>query len=322
MLASRSRQRVLRPIEAAAGSDGHVIASEGPDVRLRGMNWDTSQPRGPSPGSTLHQRAPLVPPRLTAQRRRPTDFEREATRLVNSMTAVLGSSVKAGRTRLHLTQEGLADRVGVHQSWISKIESGHGRAVPLALWVRIGHALGQPFAASMSRPIGEPRQPIDAGHLAMQEHLLRLARTTGRTASFELPTRPHDPTRSIDVCVRDAQHRVLIIEEAWNTFGDIGAAIRATNRKSAEALDLAATIDDGPPYRVAIVWIIRDSAANREIIGRYPEIVQAAFPGSSRGWVDALTRGTAPPEAKGFAWYDPATNRVGERRRPAQGRDR
>ncbi len=228
---------------------------------------------------------------------------------------MLGNNVKAGRIRLHLTQQGLADRVGVHQSWISKIESGHGRAVPLTLWVRLGHALGQPLAASMSRPLGEGRQPIDAGHLAMQEHLLRLARTIGRTASFELPTRPLDPSRSIDVCVRDTNHRVLIIEEAWNTFGDIGAAIRATNRKAAEALDLAATVDDGPPYRVAMVWVVRDSAVNREIIGRYPGIIEAAFPGSSRGWVEALTRGTEPPPAPGLVWHDPATGRLIARRK-------
>ncbi len=175
--------------------------------------------------------------------------------------------------------------------------------------------LGQPVAASMSRPLGEPRQPVDAGHLAMQEHLLRLARTTGRTASFELPTRPLDPSRSIDVCVRDANHRVLIIEEAWNTFGDLGAAIRATNRKSAEALGLAATVDDGPPYRVAMVWVVRDSAANREILRRYPEIVQTAFPGSSRGWVDALTRGTEPPLGSSLVWHDPATGRLIARRK-------
>ncbi len=222
------------------------------------------------------------------------------------------------KTEIAVPSAALADRVGIHQSWISRIESGHGRAVPLGLWIRIGQALGQPCAVSMSRPLGEPRQPIDAGHLAMQEHLLRLARMTGRTASFELPTRPLDPSRSIDVCVRDAIHRVLIIEEAWNTFGDIGAAIRATNRKSAEALDLAATVDDGPPYRVAIVWIVRDSTANRGIIGRYPEIVQAAFPGSSRGWVAALTRGMEPPPGSGFVWHDTAAARLTARRRSAR----
>ncbi len=295
------------------------------------MNRDTSLPGGSGPSASFQQStAPDAPPphdqparldpgtRPTRARRRQTDFDREAIRLTDSIATTLGDSVKSGRIRLHLTQAAFAGRVGVHQSWISRIESGHGQAVPLGLWIRIGQALGQPFAISMSRPLGESRQPIDAGHLAMQEHLLRLARATGRTASFELPTRPLDPSRSIDVCVRDATQRALIIEEAWNTFGDIGAAIRATNRKSAEALDLAATVDDGPPYRVAVVWIVRDSAANRGIVGRYPEIMRAAFPGSSRGWVAALTRGMEPPPDSGFVWHDSASGRLVARRRAAR----
>jgi hypothetical protein len=116
-----------------------------------------------------------------------------------------------------------------------------------------------PLAASFSRPIGALGEPADAGHLARQESLLTLARATGRTATFELPTRPADPRQSIDVCALDARHRVLIIQEAWNTFGDIGAAVRSTNRKTVQAADLAATIDDGAPYRVATVWVPTDS---------------------------------------------------------------
>lgn len=243
---------------AKRGSAGacDVIASEGPDVRLRGMN----------PTST--------------SRHRPTDTIREADRLSRSMANVLGTSVKAGRVRLRLTQAELAHRVAVHRSWISRIELGSGQAVPLAIWTALGVALGRPLAVSFTRPLGEPREPIDTGHLAMQERLLALARATGRTATFELPTRPSDPSRSIDVCVRDARHRVLIIEEAWNTFGDLGAATRSTNRKAAEAADLAATIDDGPPYRVAAVWIVRPSSTNRALLARYPSIFGAACPGS------------------------------------------
>jgi hypothetical protein len=132
----------------------------------------------------------------------------------------------------------------------------------------------------------------------MQERLLELARATGRTAQFELPTRPLNPRHSIDIGARDARHRVLLIEEAWNTFGDLGAAIRSTNRKTAEASDLAATIDDGPPYRVAAVWVVRPSAANRRLLARYPEIFRSAFPGSSRAWVAALTTGAHRPRSQ------------------------
>ena len=211
---------------------------------------------------------------------------------------------------MRITERELSDHVAVDQTRISQIELGRGEGAPLSLWIAIGVALDQPLAVSFTRPLGEPRQLVDAGHLEMQEYLLGLARTTGRSASFELPTRPADPSRSIDVGVRDARHRVLIIEEAWNTFGDLGGAIRATHRKAAEAVDLAATIDDGPPYRVATVWVVRANAANRAIVGRYPAVAANAFPGSSRRWAVALTSGEAPPDDPGLVWYDPATRRI------------
>ncbi len=252
---------------------------------------------------------------VTRTRHRPTQTNREAARLSMAVAESLGRAVRAGRVRLHISQAQLAVRVGVHQSRISRIELGHGGPVPLALWVALGVALGRPLAISFTRPLGEAREPADAGHLAMQERLLELARTTGRSGTFELPTRPADPRRSIDVCVRDRRYRVLLVQEAWNTFGDLGAAIRSTNRKVAEAAVLAATIDDGPPFRVATIWIVRPSAANRMLVGRYPQIFGAAFPGPSRAWASALTTGTAPPREPGLVWLDPASGRISEWRR-------
>ncbi len=264
------------------------MASEGLDVRLPDMNT-TATPR-----------------------RRPTDNIREADRRSRAIAEALGIAVRTERTRLRLSQGELAARVGVHQSSISRLELGRGERVPIGLWAAIGVALGRSLAVTFSRPLGETRGPVDAGHLAMQERLLTLARATGRTATFELPTRPADPSRSIDICVRDARHRVLIIEEAWNTFGDLGAAARSTNRKLAEATDLAATIDDGPPYRVAAVWVVRPTSANRALLGRYPAIFKAACPGSSRRWMNAVLSTEPPPQACGLVWLDPASGRVTE----------
>jgi len=245
-------------------------------------------------------------------RRRSTDTVREADRLCRSIAGALGPMVRRGRLRLRLTQAQLAERTGVHQSWISRIELGRGQGAALETWIAIGVALGQPLAVAFSRPLDAFRGPADTGHLAMQERLLTLARETGRTATFELPTRPADPARSIDVCVRDARHRVLIIEEAWNTFGDVGAAARGTSRKRAEAGDLATTIDNGVPYRVASVWVVRPSATNRNLLARFPSIFSAACPGSSRSWTRALTSTGAPPDEPGLVWLDPSSERVTE----------
>jgi transcriptional regulator with XRE-family HTH domain len=231
--------------------------------------------------------------------------QREATTLAGT----LGEVVRIGRRAKRMSLADLGSRVGLSRTRIAEIERGEGTGTPLHTWVAMGIALDRPLAVGFSRPLGEPHGPADAGHLEIQEHVLRLAHATGRQGTFELPTRPSDPTRSTDVGLRDDRLRVRILAECWNTFGDLGAAIRTTNRKTAEA---AAT---WPEDRVATVWIVRASAANRRLLATYPHIVDAAFPGSSRAWVRALTEGTEPPPEPGLVWYDPATHRLTEHRR-------
>jgi hypothetical protein len=218
---------------------------------------------------------------------------------------------------MSMTQRAASASIGVSQSAWSRIERGHGSQVSLQTWIAIGIALDRPLAVSFTRPLGELREPFDAGHLEIQEHILRLARATGRHGAFELPTRPTDPARSTDVGIRDDWHLALIQAECWNTFGDLGAAIRATNRKAAEAAAhaIATTAGDAEPYRVATVWVVQASAGNRALLARYPHIVESAFPGSSRRWVAALTIGEPPPTAPGIVWYDPGTHRLTEFRR-------
>jgi transcriptional regulator with XRE-family HTH domain len=229
----------------------------------------------------------------------------EAARLA----ITLGTQARSARRGRRLTLAAIARRTGISVSRLSEIERGLGARAPLDTWVALGIALGRPLAVSFSRPLDEDRSPADAGHLEVQEHILKLAHATGRHGTFELPTRPLDPSRSTDVGLYDPRERTRIHVECWNTFGDLGAAVRATNRKQAEA---AAT---WPDDRIATVWVIRASAADRAILSRFPHIVDAAFPGSSRAWVRALSEGTPPPLQQGLVWFDAATGRLVERRR-------
>jgi transcriptional regulator with XRE-family HTH domain len=233
------------------------------------------------------------------------------------LAGTLGAVVRVARRAAGLSLADLGARVGVSRTRIAEIERGEGIGAPLQTWISLGLAVGRPLAVTLSRPLEEPRWPADASHLEIQEHVLRLARRTRRHGTFELPTRPTDPSRSTDVGLRDDRHRAMIQAECWNTFGDLGAAVRATNRKAAEAAAhaISTTVGDAEPYRVATVWIVRASAANRAMLARYPHIVDAAFPGSSRRWCLALAEGTEPPVQPGVVWFDPATKRLTEHRR-------
>jgi hypothetical protein len=106
----------------------------------------------------------------------------------------------------------------------------------------------------------------------------------------------------------------MILNECWNTFGDIGAAARATMRKTAE-LEALATGRWGEDARVRVVWIVRATARNRALLARYPEIFASRFPGSSRAWLRALTEGSEPPTEPGLVWCDVAATRLLEWRR-------
>jgi transcriptional regulator with XRE-family HTH domain len=242
--------------------------------------------------------------------RKRTDTQIHGDALSGAIAATLGRDARGTRRHRRRTQQQVADAIGISRSRYADIERGDGATAPLETWVRIGAALGRPLAVAFSREIDQT-EPRDAGHLAAQELVLRLARAQGRTASFELPTRTADPIRATDVGLRDDGHRVLVLAEIWNRVDDLGAAARATDRKVAEASAAAVFAGaDDEPYRVASVWLLVDTAANRRIVARYPEIIRARFRGSSVAWVRALVEGATPPVQPGIAWIDPRSGRI------------
>jgi transcriptional regulator with XRE-family HTH domain len=232
----------------------------------------------------------------------------EARRVNQEQLARLGGEIRSTRRRRRMTQADLARRVGVAQSTISHIERGVGGSLSLDVWQRVFVALGRRLDVSAGRdPLAET---ADAGHLAIQELVLRLGRRAGYARSFELPSRPADPSRSTDVGLRDDRRRTMILGECWNTIGDLGAAARATSRMVAEAEELAVAVGGERPFTVRAVWVVRATARNRALIARYPEVFAARFPGSSARWVAALTTEAEAPAEPGLVWCDGAATRL------------
>ena len=243
-----------------------------------------------------------------------TSIQTESATETKRIAATLGGEARTTRRRSRRTQAQAAEAAGISRARYADIERGEGDRAPLDLWVRIGLAIDRPLAVSFSRDI-DPAELADAGHLAAQELALRLLSAggsgRGRQASFEAPTRPSDPSRSADICIRDDARRTIVIAEIWNRLDDLGAAARATSRKVADAEALAVVAGgDGPAYRVVVGWLLVDTAANRRLVARYPAILRARFPGSSIDWVRALTDGTDPPAEPAIAWVDVRAGRL------------
>jgi hypothetical protein len=56
------------------------------------------------------------------------------------------------------------------------------------------------------------------------------------------------------------------------------------------------------PHAVGLVWVVRATRRNRELVRRYPEVFAARFPGSSVAWAKALNEGTESPSEPGLVW--------------------
>jgi len=239
-------------------------------------------------------------------RKRRGNVAMEAARRWQERRVSVGRDVRSMRVARRWTQTELAERAGIGRMMIGRIETGTA-ALDAEVLERLGAAFGVRVLLGFGR---DPVEDVaDAGHLAMQELALRLGRRAGFVAQFELATRPQNPRHSADSALADDRRKVAVEIECWNTFGDIGAAARSSARKVAELEELVAH-RWGEEGSVSSVWIVRDTARNRSIIARYPEVFRSRFPGSSESWVRALTAGGDVPAEPGLVWCDLKATRI------------
>lgn len=252
-----------------------------------------------------------------AVKKRRSKLEITALRELQAHLRNAGQQIRAARRRRGWIQKELGRRAELSQQTVSQLERGDGATLSLAAWKRVCLVVGVRFEIKLGRDSLE--LPADAGHLAIQEFMLRLGRATGYDRTFELPTKSSDPSRSTDVGLVNHSKRRLVRIECVNTFGDIGAAVRSSDRKQREAEGLAIALGHGAPYTVHEVWVVRDTRRNRALVSRYPEIFAARFPAPSRAWTRALSTGIEPPGDAGLVWCDSNATRLYEWRRSRTG---
>ena len=221
---------------------------------------------------------------------------------------VLGPEVRRSRQRRRLTQRALAARVGLSRSRIADVEAGAAAGLPLETWFALADALGRYLRFEIGRdPLEEP---ADAGHLHMQQLILRLAPQAGYD-DRRVELAGHSGRGWTDVALVKRAARLLVLVECVNSVGDLGASFRSSDRKTAEAEQLATALggDEGT-LRVGVCWVVRDTARNRELVNRYESVFSARFPGSSVTWVAALTKGGPVPDEPGLVWCDVKATRL------------
>ena len=167
----------------------------------------------------------------------------------SSFARTAGAEVQQSRLRRHLTQKQLAARVGLSRSRLAAIEAGNGAALPLTNWFALADTLGRFLRIEFTR---DPLEgPTDAGHLDIQQLVIKFRSPAGfDDRMIELPG--HTGRGWTDVALVKRAARVLVLIECVNVIGDLGQSFRSSDRKEAEAHQLAAALGgDGGAFMVS-----------------------------------------------------------------------
>ena len=255
---------------------------------------------------------------MASRRRRRAGAARMAGRQRSGEVAVrLGRGLREARLPLRMRQADVADRAGVSQSWISRMERGKGGSASLETWAAAAAAVGEQLVGFLERAPGADR-PRDYEHLKRQELIVATTRAGGWRA---LPEESVDDdwtrSRSVDVALLRAVRREAAVVEVIDFFDDVGAAKRnldgklaALDRRLTHGRDLTA-----PGWRVGGLLVVRGTRRNRALVREFGALFAASFPGGSLAWLRALTDPAAPmPNEAGFVWTDVVGTRLMEAR--------
>lgn len=251
------------------------------------------------------------------RRAKRTELTGEAKRLNRERLGRIGAELRVSRKRRRHRQVDVGRRAGLSRSAVGSIERGHGGTFSADSLQAVSMAVGRRLDFQLSSDV--QAEPADAGHLAIQELVLRLAeRPDSRDRSSCRRGRPIPRVRRTS-----GSATIDVAYSCWNTIGDRGAGARSSERKRAEAEQMAVAIgplredDTVEPYRVRGCWVVRATARNRALVARYPEVFATRFPGSSSHRARALTEGVEPLAEPGLLWCDVAATRLFAWRRRA-----
>jgi transcriptional regulator with XRE-family HTH domain len=242
------------------------------------------------------------------RRRRASSFRLRARRRTAEIAHRLGTMLREARRSMGLRQVDVAERAGVTQSWVSRMERGHGWTASLETWAAVAEAASVRLVTFLEAIPGADR-PRDYEHLKRQQLIIDLARRGGWTAIPEA-TLERDRgrlfPRSVDVRLRRTATGERAVVEIWDYFDDVGAAIRSFGGKLADAGHGGETGETGG-VAVGGLFVVRGTRRNRQLVAEFQTLFAARFPGSSTAWLRALTDPeSAMPGESSFAWTDVA----------------
>jgi len=213
------------------------------------------------------------------------------------------------RIRLDLSQQHLAERVGVSRGYIGKLERGEANP-SLALVETVAEALGLDLTL-----IGRPPVFIGGAHIRDAVHARCTAYVGRRLKSHGLLTEREVEIvqgRShgwIDLLAFDPRSGTLVIVEVKTRLDDLGAMERQLRWYERESRTVARRI--GWDVRRTTSWLLVLASDEVDVVLRqHRALFDDTFPRRARELLaDVTSHWAAPRPGRGLAMVDPASRR-------------
>jgi transcriptional regulator with XRE-family HTH domain len=211
------------------------------------------------------------------------------------------------RIRLRLTQQELADRIGISRAYVAKIELGQGNP-SLALVDGIADALGLDIDLMARTPTIIGGQQKDLVHARCSAYIDRRLRAAGWLTSREVEIVHQRSHGWIDILAFDPVTGTLLVIEIKTRLDDLGAIERQIGWYERSAFEVARGLG-WTPRRVNGWLLVLDSDEVERSIRSNRELLWRAFPLRARQMSHALDRTGEVMAGRGLALIDPTTKR-------------
>jgi len=217
----------------------------------------------------------------------------------------IGIRFRALRQRRGWRQEDLADRAGVSQDVVSRIERGRLENVPLAKLRRVAAALDADFVLLLRWHGGDLDRLTDEGHAHLVGRVIELLKAGGWQVRTEVSYSIYGERGSIDVLAWHPGTRTLLVVEVKTELVSVEETIRKHDEKARLAARIAAEQLGWTAAAVARILVLPDRSTPRRHVDRHRSVLDAAYPVRGmavRRWLEQSVGGIA-----GILWLDPGT---------------
>jgi transcriptional regulator with XRE-family HTH domain len=232
------------------------------------------------------------------------------------------------RARLGLTQQHLADTVGVTRGYIAKVETAKANPT-FDLVERIAVALDieVDIAARVPAVIGDRRQR-DFVHARCSAFVERRLQGVGWQTAREVEIVQSRSHGWIDLLAFDPASGSLLVIEIKTRLDDVGSVERQLGWYERAAFGVALRLG-WRPRRVVGWLVVLASDEVDHVVTQNRDLIARSFPVRARTMLDVATSERAPVWGRGLAMVDPTSKRrdwlratrVDGRRSPAPFRD-